>query len=193
MILRPGFTMPFASRPQIVRSRPCRIMQKAIELNENRAVYRSKLLLDSDLAARSAAIARIYSNLGFQQRALLEGWSSVNSDPTNFSAHRFLADSYSVLPRREIARVSELLQSQLLQPINITPIQPRLAESNLFLIAAQGPAEPHLLTSLTLFSTAIGLPFREADLLAENDTLGGEGIVSGIYNKFSFSARLLIF
>ena len=31
-------------------------MQKAIELNDNRAVYRSRLLLDSDLAARSAAL-----------------------------------------------------------------------------------------------------------------------------------------
>ncbi|UCE79854.1 MAG: FecR domain-containing protein, partial [Nitrospiraceae bacterium] len=36
-------------------------MQKAIELNDNRAIYRSKLLLDEDLAARSAGLARIYS------------------------------------------------------------------------------------------------------------------------------------
>jgi tetratricopeptide (TPR) repeat protein/opacity protein-like surface antigen len=160
--------------------------QKAIELNDNRAVYRSKLMLDSDLAARSAAIARVYNNLGFQQRALIEGWSSLNSDPTNFSAHRFLADSFSILPRREIARVSELLQSQLLQPINITPIQPRLAESNLFLIAAQGPGS----TSFNEFNPLFNrnrLAFQGSGLLAENDTYGGEGIVSGIYNRFSFS------
>jgi hypothetical protein len=31
------------------------------------------LLLDADLAARSASLARIYNNLGFQQLALLEG------------------------------------------------------------------------------------------------------------------------
>ncbi|UCD79562.1 MAG: FecR domain-containing protein, partial [Desulfobacterales bacterium] len=48
-------------------------LQKAKEINKNRAVYRSKLLLDSDEAARSAALARIYSNLGFQKRALVEG------------------------------------------------------------------------------------------------------------------------
>ena len=89
-------------------------LEKAIELNDNRAVYRSRLLLDSDLAARSASLGRIYSDLGFQELALVEGWKSVNTDPSNFSAHRFLADSYSVLPRHEIARVSELLQSQLL-------------------------------------------------------------------------------
>ena len=107
-------------------------LQKAIELNDNRAVYRSRMLLDADLAARSASLARIYTDLGFQQRALVEGWKSVNTDPADFSGHRFLADTYSALPRHEIARVSELLQSQLLQPLNITPIQPHLAESNLF-------------------------------------------------------------
>ena len=42
-------------------------MEKAIELNENRAVYRSQLQLDSDLAARSASLARVYTDLGFQQ------------------------------------------------------------------------------------------------------------------------------
>ncbi|HWR92293.1 MAG TPA: FecR domain-containing protein, partial [Desulfobacterales bacterium] len=53
--------------------------QKAIELNDNRAVYRSQLQLDSDLAARSAALARIYTDLGFQQLGLVEGWKSVNT------------------------------------------------------------------------------------------------------------------
>ena len=80
-------------------------MQKAIELNDNRAIYRSRLSLDSDLAARSASLARVYTDLGFQQLALVEGWKSVNTDPTNYSAHRFLADSYAALPRHEIASV----------------------------------------------------------------------------------------
>ena len=122
-------------------------MQKSIELNDNRAVYRSRLLLDEDLAVRSASLGRIYSDLGFQQLALVEGWKSVNIDPRNYSAHRFLADSYSVLPRHEIARVSELLQSQLLQPINITPVQPQLAESNLLILEGAGPASPPSMSS----------------------------------------------
>jgi tetratricopeptide (TPR) repeat protein len=161
-------------------------MQKAIELNDNRAVYRSRLLLDSDLAARSAALAQIYSDLGFQELALVEGWKSVNTDPTNFSAHRFLADSYSVLPRHQIARVSELLQSQLLQPINITPIQPRLAESNLFLINTQGPATLSFNEFNPLFNRN-GVSLLTSGLSGENDTYGGEGVISGIYNKTSFS------
>jgi len=53
-------------------------LQRAIELNDNRAVYRSRLLLDADQAARSASLARIYSDLGFQQRV----WSRVGNRST---------------------------------------------------------------------------------------------------------------
>ena len=161
-------------------------LQTAIELNDNRAPYRSQLLLDSDLASRSAAIGRIYTDLGFQKRALLEGWLSATTDPTNFSAHRLLADSYSSLPRHEIARVSELLQSQLLQPVNMTPIQPRLAESNLFLISAGGPGAVSFNEFNPLFKSD-GITFQGNGIVAENDTYSGEGIVSGIFDKASFS------
>ncbi|HWO41111.1 MAG TPA: TonB-dependent receptor [Candidatus Eisenbacteria bacterium] len=161
-------------------------MERAIELNDNRAVYRSQLLLDSDLAARSASLARIYSDLGFQSLALVEGWKSVNTDPTNFSAHRFLADSYAILPRHEIARVSELLQSQLLQPLNMTPIQPHLAESNLFLISAQGPTGLSFNEFNPLFNRD-GLTFQTSGLAGEDGTYGGEGVLAGIYKKASFS------
>ena len=162
-------------------------LQKAIELNDNRAVYRSRLLLDQDLAARSASLARIYSDMGFQQRALVEGWTSVNTDPSNYSAHRFLADSYSVLPRHEIARVSELLQSQLLQPTNITPIQPSFSVSNLFLISSSGASNISFNEFNPLFNRN-RVALQASGLVGNNETWGGEGIVSGIYNKLSLSA-----
>src|SRR5437870_139395 len=161
-------------------------IQTAIELNDNRAVYRSRLQLDSDLAARSASLACIYTDLGFQQLALVEGWKSVNTDPSNFSAHRFLADSYSVLPRHEIARVSELLQSQLLQPLNTTPIQPHLAESNLPLISAGGPGGLSFNEFNPIFNRD-GVTFQMSGLAGEDSTYAGEGVLSGIYKKASFS------
>ncbi len=161
-------------------------MQKAIELNDNRAVYRSELQLDSDLAARSASLARIYTDLGFQQLALVEGWKSVNADPSNFSALRLLADSYSVLPRHEIARVSALLRSQLLQPLNMTPIQPRLAESNLFLINASGPGSLSFNEFNPLFNRD-GVTFQSSALGGGNNTYSGEGVLAGIYKKMAVS------
>ena len=161
-------------------------LQKSIELNDNRAVYRSRLMLDQDLAARSASLARIYRDLGFEQLALVEGWKSLNTDPTNHSAHRFLADSYSALPRHEIARVSELLQSQLLQPINITPLQPRLAETNLFMLRGAGPTE----TSFNEFNPLFNrnrFALQANGVVGGNDILGDELVHSGVQGRFSYS------
>jgi tetratricopeptide (TPR) repeat protein len=162
-------------------------MQKAIELNDNRAVYRSRLLLDRDLAARSASLARIYSDLGFQELALVEGWKSVNTGPSNYSAHRFLADSYSALPRHEIARVSELLQSLLLQPINISPVQPHLAEGNLFVVEGGGPAEASFNEFNPLFLRN-RFAVQASGIFGENKTVGDELVVSGLHDNFSASA-----
>jgi Flp pilus assembly protein TadD len=164
-----------------------RDMEQAIELNDNRAIYRSRLLLDADLAARSSSLGRVYSDLGFQQLALVEGWNSVNIDPGNFSAHRLLADSYAARPRHEIARVSELFQSQMLQPLNTTPIQPSLGESNLFLITAQGPGILAFNEFNPLFNRD-QVNVQGGFVYGEDDTVAGEGIVSGIYKKLSFSA-----
>jgi tetratricopeptide (TPR) repeat protein len=161
-------------------------MEKAIQLNDNRAVYRSRLLLDQDVASREASLARIYSDLGFQQRALVEGWSSLNYDPSNYSAHRFLADTYSALPRHEIARVSELLQAQLLQPINISPIQPNLAESNLLVVAGGGPSGLSFNEFNPLFERN-RMALQANGIVGEQNTWGDDLAVSGIYDKASIS------
>ena len=161
-------------------------MQEAISLNNNRAVYRSRLLLDSDLAARSASLARIYSDLGFQQLALVEGWKSVNTDPANFSAHRFLADSYLALPRHEIARVSEVLQSQLLQPITINPVPPLLAESNLQGLTAVGASQASFNEYNPLFNRN-RFALQASGIAGERDTWGDEVLQSGVWGRFSYS------
>lgn len=161
-------------------------LEKSIDLNDNRAVYRSRLLLDEDLAARSASLGRIFMDLGFQQTALVEGWKSLNTDPGNYSAHRLLADSYSTLPRHEIARVSELLQSQLLQPINITPVQPRLAESNLFNLEGAGPTRPSFNEFNPLFLRN-DFALQSSAVLGNNATFGDELTHSAIWNRNSYS------
>jgi tetratricopeptide (TPR) repeat protein len=166
-----------------------RDLQESMSLNDNRAVYRSRLLLDSDLAARSANLAQIYSNLGFQWLALVEGYNSVNTDPANFSAHRFLAESYAALPRHQIARVSETLQSQLLQPININPVPPLLAESNLFFLSGAGPTNLSFNEFNPLFNRN-RLALQVSGIGGTLDTLGGEFIQSGVWGPLSYSVGL---
>ena len=161
-------------------------MQKAIELNDNRAVFRSKLLLDEDLAARSAALGRIYNELGFQQLGLVNGWKALDADFSNYSAHRLLADNYSVLPRHELARASELLQSQLLQPINVTPVQPSLATTNLLILDGLGPSELSFMEFNPLFARN-RLAIQAAGTIANNDTFNNETVISGLKDNYSFS------
>ncbi|NKB80977.1 MAG: tetratricopeptide repeat protein [Nitrospirales bacterium] len=154
-------------------------LQKSIELNDNRAVYRSRLLLDDDQAARSASLGRIYTNLGFGQRALVEGWKSLTTDPRSHSAHRLLADSYASRPRHGIARVSELLQTQLLQPININNLQPSLAENRIGLLESAGPSVPSFNEFNPLFMRD-RLGFLGNAVFGNNDTVGDDVVVSGM-------------
>ncbi len=163
-----------------------RDIQKSIELNNNRAVYRSKLLLDKDEAARGSSLARIYDNLGFEKRAIMETAKSLSHDPANHSAHRFLADAYVNIPRHEVARVSELLQAQLLQPINVNPVQPRLAVADLNIITGTGPAALGFNEFAPL--TERNKPQVVASgLYGSNSTLGNEVVASAVYDKASIS------
>jgi hypothetical protein len=68
----------------------------------------------------------------------------------------------------------------------MTPIQPRLAESNLFLISAGGPAGLSFNEFHPLFNRN-GINFQTTGLAGENKTYAGEGVLSGIYNKAAFS------
>ncbi len=163
-----------------------RDLQKSIELNENRAVYRSQLLLDEDLATRGASLGRIYNDLGFQALALNEGYKSLSSDPSSHSAHRLLADSYAARPRHEVARVSELLQSQLLQPVNITPVQPHLAQTNPYILEGAGPAEASFNEFNPLFLRN-RLALQASGVAGSNDTYGDEVVQSGVCDRVSYS------
>lgn len=106
-------------------------LEESIKRNDNRAVYRSKLQLDEDLAARQAGAGRVYEALGFSQLTQRRGAESLAADPTDFSAHRMLADSYLGVPNHETGRLSELLQAQLWQPHSVLPLQPQARAEDL--------------------------------------------------------------
>ena len=162
-----------------------RDIERSIELNDNRAPYRSRLLLDRDLAARSVSRGRIYEDLGFGQRALIEGWRSVNTDPMNYSAHRLLADSYASLPQSDIARQSALLTSQLLQPINHNPVQPSLSDDSL--VSPGSGAVGAAFNEYTQLFDRDRLQFLGSGVWGEHGTWGDELILSGLQDRYSWS------
>ena len=104
-------------------------MGGSIQLNDNRRVFRSQLLLDQDRAVRSANLARIYQAAGMQDVAVREATRAVESDYTNPSAHLFLANSFDALRdptrtqlRYETPWFNELLLANLLAPVGGGPL-----------------------------------------------------------------------
>src|SRR5262249_51236801 len=94
------------------------------DLNNNRQVYRSRLLLDEDRAVRSASLATIYQQAGMTNVSVREAARAVAYDYANYSAHLFLANSYDALRdptrfnlRYETAWFNELLLANLLAPV----------------------------------------------------------------------------
>jgi len=163
-------------------------LKKSIELNDNRAVYRGRLLLDKDRAARGTSLARVYNDLGFSVLGLNEATQSLSIDPQNASAHRFLSDTYKDTPGRvETARVSELLQSQMLQEQNLNPVQPSVSSTNLNIATAGGPAAAGFNEFTPLFERNQA-QLNVTGFGGTNDTGGGEAVLSGAYDAFSGSA-----
>jgi len=99
-------------------------LEHSQELNDNRRLYRSKLLLDQDRAVGSANLANIYRDEGMTDWSVLEAGRAVTADYANYSAHAFLANSYDALrdPNRinlryETPAESEYLIANLLAPV----------------------------------------------------------------------------
>lgn len=163
-----------------------RDLERSIELNDNRAVFRSRLFLDQDLAARSVRLAYIYRELGFQQLAALEAVKSLSLDATDPAAHRFLADSYVGQLRTEGARVSELLQSQLRQPLGMNALQPQLFRGQQLFIEGVGPAQAGGYEYSPLF-TRNGVAMQLDAVGGSGRTFGDQFIFSGLQDAVAFS------
>ncbi|MCI0747125.1 MAG: TonB-dependent receptor [Verrucomicrobia subdivision 3 bacterium] len=98
-------------------------LEQSKDLNDNRSLFRSRLLLDQDQAVRSANLATIYRDAGMFEYSAQEAARAVNYDYGNYSAHLFLANSYDALRdpklinlRYETPWFAELLVANLLAP-----------------------------------------------------------------------------
>ncbi len=75
----------------------------------------------------------------------------------------------------------------MLQDINISPVQPSLAETNLSIVTRGGPFKPGFNEYTPLFERN-DVQFQASGLAGNEDTRGFEGIASALYDRFSVSA-----
>jgi len=100
-----------------------RDLEHGADLNDSRALFRSRFLLDEDRSVASANLAALYDDAGLSEVSRHAAARAVAEDYANFSGHLFLANSYQTLEqvdrfdlRLETARQSELLVANLLAP-----------------------------------------------------------------------------
>lgn len=112
-----------------------RDLESSKELNDNRSVYRSGLLLDQDRAVRGANLAAVYRDAGLQEVSVREASRAVESDYANSSAHLFLAESYDMLRdprgvtlRYETPWANELLLANLLAPVGANSLSRSISQ-----------------------------------------------------------------
>jgi len=161
-------------------------IQKSIAINDNRAVYRSRFLLDQDRATRSADLGGIYRSLGFEQLAIQQGTDSINRNPLNYSAHRLLADTYTTMPRSEFTRVNEFFMTQLLQPASLNPITPEQSEMTIGVFKGNNTSD----LSLNEYSSLFEQNGEKMDLnfsLGGNNSSGHSVNISDLENNTNFS------
>jgi tetratricopeptide (TPR) repeat protein len=112
-----------------------RDLETSQALNENRRVYRSRLLLDQDRSVRGVNLATIYEDAGMTDVSLREAVRSVNADYANYSAHLFLAGSYNALRdprlvnlRYETPALNEYLVANLLADARAGTLSPYITQ-----------------------------------------------------------------
>jgi len=110
-------------------------LESSQERNDNRSLFRSRLLLDEDSAVRSANLASIYRDAGMNEVSLREAARAVTYDYANDSAHLFLSDSYNELRdptrfnlRYETVWFNELLLANMLAPVGAGRLSQHLSQ-----------------------------------------------------------------
>jgi lipoprotein NlpI len=165
-----------------------RNLQESIDLNDQRAPFRSRLLLDEDRSVRSANLAAIYDDAGIPDVSLHTAARSVAEDYANFSGHLFLSDSYQALLagnrfdlRLETARESELLVANLLAPPGAGNLSQQLSQQEHLQFFDPRPIAGSSLTAydsrgnLLLAETLFGTIDRFSYALdASYDTINGQ-------------------
>ncbi len=110
-------------------------LETSVQLNDRRAVYRSRFLLDEDRAVRSSSLANVYQTAGMPEVSVREAARAASDDYANYSAHLFLSDSFNALRdptrfnlRYETVWFNELLLANLLSPVGGTPLSQQVSQ-----------------------------------------------------------------
>lgn len=162
-------------------------LNKSIELNGNRSIYRSRLNLDTDEASRMASQARIFTEFGLDESAEVLATDSVMVAPQNSAGHLLLAQTYADQTQLDESRSNEVFQAQINQPLSATPVLLFLNDPNFGVIQEVGPSQIG-------FNEYTGLFNQEDYVLQLSNANGSDNtrvtswLLSGLTDSVSYAA-----
>lgn len=120
-------------------------LSKAQALNKNRAVFRSKYLIDQDNAVLMSNVSSLYNELGFNYSSMLSASMAIEEDPLNAAAYRrlFFSDAFGTHTRpiyqqsmeteKLLAKmfVPPTLNSIIFTPAGLSPYQQMFVNSGI--------------------------------------------------------------
>lgn len=183
----------YAALHEWMENRPnlaVRSLERSVELNDHRQLFRSRLGLDRDLAVRQANLAALYQDAGLPEVGRRAASRAVAEDYANFSSHLFLANSYRALEdpgrfdlRFEAARQSEFLVANLLAPPGGANLSPAMSQPERLAFFDQRPLGLSTLTEYqssgqwrqeaSAFGTADGLSYAVDEVFSRIDGTAG--------------------
>lgn len=164
-----------------------RLITTAIEKNDNRAVYRSRMLLDSDAAARSANLTNIYKKAGFDQTAKNTAALSAFDNPTDFAAHQALITAYSDDPKAQILRSKEAIKTRMLSPIGAKELPVGTGETGIQIHPWVSPGKMGAHEHTHMYAQR-GFTGTLTATAGSQDSQGYDWLIQGIGKNLSISA-----
>lgn len=159
-------------------------LENAIDLNNNNSVKRSSLRLDADLSSRSSELAKPYQVLGFNRAALANVYRALAINPLDPNAHLLLSNTYGLLPKHELASISEFKQAQLYHPSLKTPLRPVLG--NLSILNFSNDASFFNNSSVELFDINRS-HFSNSSIVGSNGLFANEFYTSATHDRLAYS------
>lgn len=92
-------------------------LETSKQLNDNRAVYRSRLFLDNDIAAKNANQTNVYLDLNIEQVAKAQAGLAATQNHGEFANHRALSLAYRQDNNAQVLQKNEATLTRILQPI----------------------------------------------------------------------------
>ena len=114
----PYWNMAVIYRDLFMPAKAVSLLNKALELNDNRLVIRSRFLLDQDRAMRNVNLALALQDLGLYTWAEARGNIAVWNDPGVSSAYYFRAVKSLEVSASDPVTISDLRKAHLLSPPN---------------------------------------------------------------------------